>query len=161
MMEARQWRVGASAAVVREDRVLMIRHTYGEKQEYWGLPGGYATHDERLDQTAIREVWEETGLMVAIVDVIGLRTQYSPRGGAVFVLFRARPLSGEPAPDGGEVNGVDWFSAGQIAALSDEDLLPVARNAGLAALRGGPGLGEDTHLPGKSDTCRGFLIAAS
>ena len=60
--EGKRWKVGAAGAVVHGDRVLMVRHTYGEKQGRWALPGGYATHNERLDQTVVREVWVETGL---------------------------------------------------------------------------------------------------
>jgi ADP-ribose pyrophosphatase YjhB (NUDIX family) len=138
--------------------VLLVRHTYGEKEGRWALPGGYATHDERLDQTAVREIREETGLEVEVMDVIGLRTWYAERGGAVFVLFRMRPLAGEPVADGAEVDRVGWFSAADIAALDDEELLPVARNAALAGLGGGPGLPEDTRLPGRDETYRGFLV---
>ena len=61
MAGGKRWRVGAAGAVVHEGRVLMVRHTYGEKEGRWALPGGYAGHDERLDQTAVREVREETG----------------------------------------------------------------------------------------------------
>jgi ADP-ribose pyrophosphatase YjhB (NUDIX family) len=138
--------------------VLLVRHTYGEKEGLWALPGGYAAHDERLDQAAVREILEETGLEVEVTDVIGLRTWYPGRGGAVFVLFRMRPLGGQPAPDGVEVDRVGWFSAADVAALGDEELLPVARNAALAALEGGPGLPEDARLPGRDETYQGFLV---
>lgn len=98
-MDERQWRVGADGAVVHQGRVLLVRHVYGDKKGRWALPGGYATHDERLDQTIVREVREETGVEAEVVDVIGLRTRYMERGGAVFVLFRLQPLSGQPLPD--------------------------------------------------------------
>lgn len=103
MADERWWEVGAAGAVVHEGRILLVRHTYGEGKGRWILPGGHATHDERLDQTAVREVREETGVEAEVVDVIGLRTWYTERGGAVFVLFRMRPLGGNPTPDGVEV----------------------------------------------------------
>ena len=158
MAERKQWRVGAAGAVVRQGCVLMVRHTYGEKQGRWALPGGYATHDERLDQTAVREVREETGLDAQVVDIIGLRTQTTEHGGAVFVLFRMQPLSGQPVPDGVEVDRTAWFSAEEVAALDDAEILPVAHNAALAALKGGDGLPEDRRFPEKSETYRGFLL---
>ena len=152
-----KWRVGASGAVVCQGRVLMVRHTYGEKKGRWALPGGYATHDERLDQTVVREVREETGLDTEVVDVIGLRTRTTEHGGAVFVLFRLRPLAGQPVPDGVEVDRIAWFSAEEIAAMDDVELLPVAHNAALAALQGGEGLPEDKRFPERDETYRGFL----
>jgi ADP-ribose pyrophosphatase YjhB (NUDIX family) len=156
--DGRRWRIGASGAVVHGGQVLLVRHTYGEKERLWALPGGYAIHDERLDQTAVREIREETGLEVEVMDVIGLRTWHTERGGAVFVLFRMRFLGGQPAPDGTEVDRVGWFSGADIAALSDDELMPVARNAALAALEGGPGLPEDVHLPGRDESYRSFLV---
>ncbi len=156
--DEKRWRVAAAGAVVHEDRVLMVRHTYGEKEGRWALPGGYATHDERLDQTAEREVREETGVSARVVDVIGLRTRTTERGGAVFVLFRMHPLSGRPAPDGVEVDETGWFSAAEVAALADDEILPVARNATLAALGGSDGLPEDESFPGRSEAYRGFLL---
>jgi 8-oxo-dGTP diphosphatase len=158
MADGKQWRVGAAGAVVHQGRVLMVRHTYGEKKGRWALPGGYATHDERLDQTAVREVREETGLAAEIMDVIGLRTRYTEHGGAVFVLFRLRPVSGQPAPDGVEVDRTAWFSAAEVEAMDDAKILPVAHNAALAALHGGAGLPEDKRFPERHETYRGFLL---
>ncbi len=158
MADERRWEVGATGAVVHQGRVLMVRHTYGEGKGRWILPGGHATHDERLDQTAVREVWEETGVSAEVVDVIGLRTRYTERGGAVFVLFRMRPLRGDLVPDGVEVDRVAYFSAAEIAAMGDDEVLPVSRNAVRAALNGGDGLPEDERFPGRSEMYRGFLL---
>jgi 8-oxo-dGTP diphosphatase len=158
MADGKEWHVGAAGAVVHQGRVLMVRHTYGEKKGRWALPGGYATHDERLDQTTVREVREETGLAAEVVDVIGLRTRYSEHGGAVFVLFRLRPLSGQPVPDGVEVDRTAWFSAAEVEAMDDTEILPVSHNAALAALNGGDGLPEDERFPERHETYRGFLL---
>jgi len=136
----------------------MVRHTYGEKKGRWALPGGYATHDERLDQTVVREVREETGVEAEVVDVIGLRTRYTEQGGAVFVLFRMRLRGGVPVPDGMEVDRAAYFSAAEIAAMGDDELLLVSRNAVLAALNGGDGLLEDERFPERGETYRGFLL---
>jgi 8-oxo-dGTP diphosphatase len=158
MSSARQWSIGASGAVVNQGRVLLVRHTYGEKKGRWALPGGYATHQERIDETVIREVKEETGLEVEVVDVIGLRTRYTVEGGALFVLFRARPLAGEPSAMGEEVDRARWFSREEIQEMGETELLPVARNAVVAALEGKEGLCEDRALPGASGAYRGYLV---
>lgn len=123
------------------------------------MPGGYAHHDERLDQTAVREVREETGVEAKVVDLIGLRTRYTERGGAVFALFRMWALSGDPQPDGVEVDRVGWFSGAEIAAIGDERVVALSRNAVLAALEGGDGLAEDERFPMRDETYRAFLIS--
>jgi 8-oxo-dGTP diphosphatase len=153
-----QWRIGVAAALVREGEVLLVRHTYGEKQGCWALPGGYATFEERLDESAVRELREETGITAEVVDVIGLVTRYGDSGGAVFVVFRMQPLSGQLEPDGVEIDQVDWFSAAKIVTMTDQELWSEIRNPVLAALTGGAGLPEDKSYPGRSERARGFLV---
>jgi ADP-ribose pyrophosphatase YjhB (NUDIX family) len=62
MTQNKEWDVGVSAIVVRDERVLFVRYAYGDRKGLWTLPGGYAQHDETLDQAALRELREEAGL---------------------------------------------------------------------------------------------------
>lgn len=55
----------------KQGRLLMVANNYSEGVK-WGLPGGGHTRGESLEQTAIREVEEETGLIVKIDRYIGL-----------------------------------------------------------------------------------------
>lgn len=59
----------AGAVVVAADTVLMVRQrrAYGV---HWELPGGYDEQGESLEETAAREVREETGLSVEIGDLV-------------------------------------------------------------------------------------------
>jgi ADP-ribose pyrophosphatase YjhB (NUDIX family) len=58
---ARPMVVGVRAIVVdADDRVLLVRHSYGRR--VWYLPGGGAKRGETLAQAAARELEEETGV---------------------------------------------------------------------------------------------------
>jgi ADP-ribose pyrophosphatase YjhB (NUDIX family) len=156
------WDVGAAGAVVHEGRVLLVRRTYGWGR--WGLPGGFADHGERLDEAAVREVWEETGVEARVESLIGVRTRYVPEGGAVFVIFRLRPVNGdlveaELRPDGQEVDRAALFTAGELEALgAAEEIFSLSRNAALAALRGGEGLVEAECPPISGKAYRAFIV---
>lgn len=58
-------RIGAGAAIIDEEgRILLVRHTYGPLN--WELPGGLGKPFESPVETALREVREETGLVVVV-----------------------------------------------------------------------------------------------
>lgn len=54
-----------------ENKILLIKRNTIPFKGYWGLPGGRMDQGETLEQTAVREVKEETGLDVEIVRKIG------------------------------------------------------------------------------------------
>lgn len=140
--QGKVWDVGAAGAVVHEGQVLLVRKTYGVAKGMWSLPGGFAQHDELLDEAAVREVLEETGVQAEVLSLISVRTRYEPEGGAVFVIFRMRPLGGELRPDGTEIDAVRYFSAEELHALGEREIFPLTRNAALTALSAAPGLAQ-------------------
>jgi ADP-ribose pyrophosphatase YjhB (NUDIX family) len=150
------WDVGAAGAVIQADKVLLVHRTYGKK--VWALPGGFARHDELLDEAAVREVCEETGVQAEVLSLIGARTCYVDEGGAVFVIFRMRPVVGDLRPDGVEVDRAAYFSAEEVAALGDEEMLSLSRVAALAALNGGEGLVETSCPPRTGVDYRAFIV---
>jgi 8-oxo-dGTP pyrophosphatase MutT (NUDIX family) len=57
---------GAMVAVIDAgDRVLLVRHTYGDRRR-WELPGGWVRPGEPADEAALREVAEELGIAVRL-----------------------------------------------------------------------------------------------
>ena len=61
-----------AAAIITDERgyVLLVKHSYGKLN--WEIPGGAADADETVAETAVREVKEETGLIVTAERLTGM-----------------------------------------------------------------------------------------
>ena len=65
----RPW-VGVGVVVWRGERVLLVRRGNPPRAGQWGLPGGAQAVGETLYEAAVREVQEETGLIVTPTSVV-------------------------------------------------------------------------------------------
>ena len=61
----------ASIVVINRDEVLLLKRNTEPLKGYWGLPGGLIELKETPQQTAIRELKEETGIKASIKDLVG------------------------------------------------------------------------------------------
>ena len=59
-------------------QLLLIKHKQGG---HWSFPKGHVEENETEIQTAIREVKEETGVSIQILDGFRQQVNYSPRFG--------------------------------------------------------------------------------
>jgi mutator protein MutT len=59
--------VGVGAIVLRQDDVLLVRRGKEPQKGLWSLPGGALELGESLQQGVKREVLEETGLQVRVL----------------------------------------------------------------------------------------------
>jgi 8-oxo-dGTP pyrophosphatase MutT (NUDIX family) len=114
-----------SAAVAihdREDRLLLGLHS---EKKLWVLPGGLIEAGELPADGAVREVWEEMGLVVELTGVLGvyggetLMIQYAngDRASYVTVLFSGRIISGTLSVDGQEILEARYFSQDELLAI--------------------------------------------
>ncbi|HZA21023.1 MAG TPA: NUDIX hydrolase, partial [Dehalococcoidia bacterium] len=75
-------KVTVTSIIQRSGQVLMIRRANDPGYGLWSMPGGYVDRGEVVEEAAIREVREETGLEVEIEQLIGL---FSEAGQSVMV----------------------------------------------------------------------------
>ncbi|MBM3222649.1 MAG: NUDIX domain-containing protein [Candidatus Tectomicrobia bacterium] len=112
------YNVGVGGAVVHEGRLLLVRRASRRGRGNWQVPGGFIEPDETIEQAVVREVEEEAGVTAAVEGVLGLRNRYDlDSGNSLYIVLLLRPLSGEPKPDGKEVDRAEYFSMAEIRAL--------------------------------------------
>ncbi|AEH46622.1 NUDIX domain-containing protein [Parageobacillus thermoglucosidasius] len=68
------WIAAAGLVVNEADEWLVVKKKYGGLKGKWSLPAGFVQPGETLDEAAIREIKEETGIDAEIVGFLGMRT---------------------------------------------------------------------------------------
>lgn len=144
-----------AAAVLVHDRdagrVLLLRRGSGSSfgQGMWDLPVGKNEYGEPVTATAVRELREETGLVVepgmlrAAHVMHGARGRVAPNG-YLTVVFAARSWSGRPVNrEPHKHSEIRWASTGTLSRLPG-GLVPSTAVALRHCLDGGPAL----SLPG-------------
>ncbi|MDX9955092.1 MAG: NUDIX domain-containing protein [Anaerolineae bacterium] len=91
--------------IEQEGQLLLVQQNYGAR--YWSLPGGVMEAGESIDQTAIREVKEETGLDIRLKRIVALYSK--PRENGLAVCFAGEVTGGVLAPDN-EIIACGYFS---------------------------------------------------
>jgi ADP-ribose pyrophosphatase YjhB (NUDIX family) len=133
--------ISARAVVVRDDEVLVVQDPSG----YHILPGGRREAGETYEQTALREVLEETGWEVVIDGLLGFKHFYrlTPKAPEISypypdfaqLVYRATPV--RYRPEAREVGGYELGAAFMpIAQLDQLQLTPGERLLLQAALAG-------------------------
>lgn len=102
-MTNRQTIPSVSVAVVRGDRVLLVKRARPPSQGVYAFPGGKVEAGETLEAAAGRELFEETGLEAAgLHRLIEIFIDGSPEGHPAdyrLTVFGARYIGGEAKAD--------------------------------------------------------------
>ncbi|HET9655981.1 MAG TPA: NUDIX domain-containing protein [Kineosporiaceae bacterium] len=116
--------VSVAGIVVDEaGRVLVMQRRDNAR---WEPPGGILERDETFEEGVVREVAEETGVLVAVDRLTGVYKNLSRA--VVALVYRCRPLGGElRATD--ESALVRWATLAEVDALMTEAYAVRVRDA--------------------------------
>lgn len=103
---------GVNVAVLDAGRVLL---TQREDFHVWCLPGGHVEPGERTEDAAVREVLEETGVVVELTRHVGTYTRPRWRDGRYrIVVYAARPIGGALVGQPEEVIALGYYHPGAL-----------------------------------------------
>lgn len=106
-----------SAACIVDDKGRLLLQKRGDLQglNEWGLPGGAWEFGESAEEALIREVREETGLVIQINRLIGVYSKYfaeyenGDKSQTSVTLFECSSISGDLISDGEETLELKYF----------------------------------------------------
>jgi 8-oxo-dGTP diphosphatase len=114
-MDGPQLAVGA--VVVQDDVLLMVRRGGDPGRGLWSLPGGRVERGEYISDALAREVKEETGVDIAVGELIGIFEIVGSDHHFVVLDFAAETSgTGEPAA-GGDADEARWVPLKEVAGL--------------------------------------------
>jgi 8-oxo-dGTP diphosphatase len=118
-----------------EGRLLLIRRANEPFKGRYALPGGFVDAGETVEQAALRELREETGVVGRIDKLIGVYSdpRRDPRGPTVSVSFLVTPATALPAAgdDAAVAAFVENWREQPLAFDHDRIVADAARLAGV------------------------------
>lgn len=126
--------VAVGALIIKNERVLLVKRDRPPAQNQWAVPGGKINLGETLQQAAVREIFEETGISIIpgepvyTFDAIHLDANGKVQFHYVIVDILADFKEGKPKA-GDDAADVRWFSK------KDLETLPVNPITKLLALK--------------------------
>ena len=111
--------LAVSAAIFRDDKVLLVRRARSPSNGLYSLPGGRVEFGESLHAALKREIDEETGLAIDIVGLAGWREELpsaNRHGHYLIMPFAARWVAGEPVLND-ELDDFRWLPPNDLGNL--------------------------------------------
>jgi ADP-ribose pyrophosphatase YjhB (NUDIX family) len=129
-----------SAAIFRDDRVLLVKRGRPPAAGLWSLPGGHIEPGEAAIDAARRELMEETGVTAKIFGVADVKdvVHVNDRGKLIFhrviIVFYGAWEAGEPEA-GSDAELAVWHSAAALNMLATTEGLASIVNSAANRLR--------------------------
>jgi ADP-ribose pyrophosphatase YjhB (NUDIX family) len=98
-------------------RLLLVLRANPPGAGLWSIPGGKVEPGEDEAVAVVREVAEETGLVVVAGPVIGQVERPAPGGGLFQIVDLACHAVGGTLRAGDDASAAGWFDAGQLVTL--------------------------------------------
>jgi 8-oxo-dGTP diphosphatase len=114
------WRIarphtrGVKCVVRHGGRVLLVRHTYGDRA--WDIPGGTCGRDEDPRDTAVRELFEELGVRPVALRRLHTMNWHGSGKRDTVTAFVADLDGDELVVDEAEIATVRWVTADALPA---------------------------------------------
>ena len=107
-------KVAAVVLVSDQDRLVLVKRAIEPALGRWSFPSGYVDRGEVVEDAAIREVLEETGLHVNLDGLIGV---YSQDGNPVILAVYAATVVGGCLRTSEESTEVSWHRLDELPPL--------------------------------------------
>lgn len=112
----------AGGLLEKDGKFLLVNARVGAPKGLWNIPAGRVDEGEVVEEAAVREVKEETGLDVMIEGLVNvfhrMKNKVADKN-IIRVNFKMSIVGGELNPPKDEINEARWFSLKEIKNMED------------------------------------------
>jgi len=111
--------------VIKDEKVLLVSSKYRD-EEFYLFPGGGMEFGETIEEAAVRETLEETGVKVKIKDLFHVNEyiyaeDWNKRSVSMFFIAEVVEILEPTTNDGGKIKEVKWI---KLSELDNYDIKP-------------------------------------
>lgn len=120
------WLGAAGLVVNSKGQWLVVKKRYGGLHGKWSLPAGFVNGSETIDQAALREVKEETGIDCNLLGMIGFRSgviREEVSDNMAIFLMEAQDEEQPIAAQLSELYEADWMAPADLSNDSDASVM--------------------------------------
>lgn len=115
--------VNSAGGWIEDEQGRVLLQKRSASLEHWGFPGGIIELGESAEEAAVREVHEETGLIVYPTDILGVYSKYfltcenGDQCQTFTVFFKMKIIGGALNVDNNETHDLVFFSPASFPPL--------------------------------------------
>jgi 8-oxo-dGTP diphosphatase len=119
--------------VCTDPEILLIKRLKSPFKDSWALPGGFVDMDETLEQAALRELKEETGVNDIILNQFKAYSDINrdPRGRTISMVFIGISKIDIEVIAGDDAKEASWFSINNLPQLAFDHTLIIKEAKGI------------------------------
>ncbi len=114
--------LAADSILIEDGKILLIERKFDPFKGSWAIPGGFLEENESLQECAIREMHEETGLSTVPYCLVGIYSdpKRDPRG-VVAAAYLVRKVGGTLKASS-DAKSTKWFDLNSLPKMAADHL---------------------------------------
>jgi ADP-ribose pyrophosphatase YjhB (NUDIX family) len=113
----------AISALINDKKILLIKRIKGDYIGLWGLPGGKIEKNEHLSEAAIREIYEESGIISKFKSHLGFVSEHLIEKGSIiqhFLLHICELIPQSIEIKNNQEGNLAWFDLDSINEMKEK-----------------------------------------